>query len=104
MSSQDINPQQPTTDAPEQKPASARFLWLAIVSLILTVVAWVAGSWNGYAAVAIAAVAIVLGAMALRSRRHRDRNLAITSIIAAAVLLVVIVAFFIVIYLGLKSI
>lgn len=97
----------PQAEGPEEQTPpqeSRRFMWLAIVSIVLTAVAWVAGSWNGFVAVTLSAVAIVAGALALKSHRHAVRNTAITSIIAAAVLLVVIVAFFIVIYLGLKSI
>ncbi|MDE6300330.1 MAG: hypothetical protein K2M19_01260 [Muribaculaceae bacterium] len=80
------------------------FVWLAILSLILTLVAWIAGSYSGIAAIAISAAAIVAGAFALRSHRRGVRNTAITSIIAAAVLLVVVAAFMIVIYMGLKAV
>ncbi len=80
-----------------------RFVWLAIVSILLTVGAWIAGTFNGIAAIAVSAAAIVAGAMALKSRRNAVRNTAITSIIAAAVLLVVVAAFLIVIYAGMKA-
>ena len=83
---------------------TSRFVWLAVISIILTVVAWIAGGYSAVAAVIVSAVAIVTGALALKSHRHGVRNTAITSIIAAAVLLVVICAFFIVIYVGLKSV
>lgn len=83
---------------------SKRFVWLAVLSIILTIASWVACSYSAVAAIVGSAVAIVLGICALRSRRHGVRNTAITSIIAAAVLLVVIAAFCIVIYLGLKSV
>lgn len=106
-------PGTPEATAPAQAPEAAeaaapkesgRFVWLAVVSLILTVAAWIAVSYNGFAAIAVAAAAILCGALALKSRRHAIRNTAITAIIAAAVLLVVIAAFFIVIYIGLKSV
>lgn len=96
--------------ADDQPPAPARthesrnFVWLAVISIVLTVAAWVAGSFNGIVAICICVAAIVAGAFSLKSRRHGVRNTAITSIIAAAVLLVVISAFLTVIYIGLKSI
>lgn len=96
--------------APDDAPTSAtpgesrNFLWLAVVSIILTVAAWIAGSFNGITAMILCVAAIVAGAFSLKSRRHSVRNTAITSIIAAAVLLVVVAAFLMVIYIGLKSI
>lgn len=96
-----------STEAPGQPVAggeSKRFVWLAVLSIILTIAAWIGGSYNGFVAIAVSAVAIVCGALALKSHRNAVRNTAITSIIAAAVLLVVIAAFFIVIYVGLKSV
>lgn len=117
MNEQDIN--KTTAAAPETKDSATaaqqqlqpkrptearRFVWLAVFSIILTIAAWIAGSFNGYAAIAISAAAIVVGALALKSHRHSVRNTAITSIIAAAVLLVVVAAFLIVIYVGMKSV
>lgn len=81
-----------------------KYAWLAIISILLTAIAWIAGSYSGIAAIAVSACAIVLGFLALKSRRNLIRNTAITAIIASAVLFVVVVAFFIVIYLGLKTI
>lgn len=105
----DITTSAPAVDAtPAQAvPAShesRNFVWLAVISIILTVAAWVAGSFNGIAAICICVAAIVAGAFSLKSRRHGVRNTAITSIIAASVLLVVIAAFLTVIYLGMKAI
>ena len=79
-------------------------MWLAVASILLTVISWAAAGYNAMIAVGVSAVAVVVGAMSLRSRRHGVRNTAITSIIAAAVLLVVIVAFLIVVNVGVKSI
>lgn len=90
-------------NAPSSKEAS-RFVWLAVISIILTIAAWIAGGYNAVAAIVISAAAIVTGAFALKSHRNGVRNTAITSIIAAAVLLVVISAFCIVIYVGLRSV
>lgn len=92
---------QEITQAPKE---SRNFVWMAVISIVLTAVAWIIGSYSGTAAIIISASAIVLGALALKSHRHIIRNTAITAIIASAVLLVVIVAFFIVIYLGMKTI
>lgn len=79
-------------------------MWLAIISIILTILSWIGASYSAWAGIALAAAAVIAGAFALKSRRHGVRNTAITSIIAATVLLVVIVAFIIVIYVGLKSV
>ncbi len=99
-------PDTPEVSAPEtvaaEAPKGARTGWLAVLSLLVTVAAWIVANINGYVAVAISAAAIVLGAIALRSKRHLVRNTAITSIIAAGVLMVVLAAFIIVIYLGLR--
>ena len=81
-----------------------RFVWLALVSLTLTILAWILGGYSAIAAIITSAAAIVTGAFALKSHRHGVRNTAITSIIAAAALLVVISAFCLVIYIGLKSV
>lgn len=83
---------------------SRNFVWLAVISAVLTVGAWVAGGFNGILAIILCVAAIVAGSFSLKSRRHGIRNTAITSIIAAAVLLVVVSAFLMVIYIGLKSI
>ena len=90
-------------EAPSPHEAK-RFVWMAVISILLTIAAWVAGTFSGIVALIISAVAIVVGALALKSHRHAVRNTAITSIIAAAVLLVVIAAFLIVIYVGLKAV
>lgn len=91
----------PVTISPHE---AKRFVWLAIVSIVLTILAWILGSYSALAAIITSAAAIVTGALALKSHRHGVRNTAITSIIAAAVLLVVISAFCIVIFIGLKSV
>lgn len=93
-----------TPGQPAVPAESKRFVWLAVVSIALTIAAWVTGNYSGFGAIVVSAVAIVCGALALKSHRSAVRNTAITSIIAAAVLLVVIAAFFIVIYVGLKSV
>lgn len=94
-----------TAQEPATQPRESRnFVWLAVISIALTIIAWIAGNYNGVVAMAVSAAAIVAGALALKSHRNSVRNTAITSIIAAAVLLIVIAAFLIVIYLGIKSI
>lgn len=103
-------PAEAETHTSQQAPASAapgesrNFVWLAVVSIVLTVAAWIAGSFNGIAAMILCVAAIVAGAFSLKSRRHSVRNTAITSIIAAAVLLVVVAAFLMVIYIGLNKV
>ena len=82
----------------------ARYAWLAFVSILFTVAAWIFGSCSGEVAIVGSALGIAAGAFAMKSQRKSVRNTAITSIIAAAVLLIVVSAFYIVIYAGLKTI
>lgn len=100
----DIEQQPSAATMPAGQGGNAGFVWLAVISLVLTIAAWIAGSFSGIGAIVISALAIVAGAFALRSHRRGVRNTAITSIIAAAVLLVVVAAFMIVIYMGLKAV
>lgn len=75
---------------------------LPLLSLILAVGAWVTlGYYTGYAAMAVAAAAIIAGAFACRRPRGAWRNTAISAIIASAVLIVVVLAFVIVLKIGL---
>lgn len=106
QNSEPVLPDSATTDHQEtvQPKESRNFVWMAVISIVLTAIAWIAGNYSGVAAIIISVVAIVLGALALKSHRHTIRNTAITSIIASAVLLVVVLAFIIVIYLGMKTI
>ncbi len=112
-----VTPEQPVAAAADTEPSTAtatatadaapvrgRFVWLAVASIFLTVISWICAGYNAWAAIVVAAVAIVAGALALKSHRRGVRNTAITSIIAATVLLVVVAAFLIVIYIGLKAI
>ncbi len=105
MIDQDKTPKQ-ASEAPQVlgTTRTRKLMWLAVVSIFLTVAAWIIGSFSGFAALAVSAAAIVAGAFALKSRRNGVRNTAITSIIAAGVLIVVISAFMIVLYVGMRSI
>lgn len=78
-----------------EKPASEkrRYPWLAVISLLLCIGAWIAATKNGFVTLAIGAAAIIAGAFSLGSRRAAVRNTAITSIIATAVLIIVVGAF-----------
>ena len=102
----EVNPPQAADTCPagEWPCESRRFMWLAIVSIIITALSWISAGFNAWLGIGLSAVAVVIGALALKSHRHSIRNTAITSIIAATVLLVVISAFLIVIYLGLKTV
>lgn len=91
-------------DGQDVPSGHGRFVWLAIASIFMTVISWICAGYNAWAAIVVAAAAIVTGALALKSHRRGVRNTAITSIIAATVLLVVVAAFLIVIYIGLKAI
>ncbi len=83
----------------QEKVDAARpgYAWLAVLSIVLTLVAWVCATGNGIVAMLVGAVAILCGAFAERSPRGGVRNVATTSIIAATVLLVVIAAFMLVV-------
>lgn len=75
---------------------------LPLLSLLLAVGAWVTlGYYTGYAAMAVAAAAIIAGGFACRRPRGAWRNTAISAIIASAVLIVVVLAFVIVLKIGL---
>ena len=97
---------QPAAEEITQQPAKTHTsaVWLAIGALVLTLIAWISCYYSGICAVVLSAIAIVMGAFALRSHKRSVRNTAITAIIAAAVLLVVVAAFMIVINMGLKSV
>ncbi|MBO4977425.1 MAG: hypothetical protein J6C67_01755 [Muribaculaceae bacterium] len=86
----------------EAKVTPARSPLLAWVAVGLTLAAWATLIWlDGYAAMAVAAAAVVVGFLAVSGRSTPVKNLAITAIIAATVLLVVLAAFLIVIKIGL---
>lgn len=77
---------------------------MAWVSVALTVIAWfVLIESNGYAAMAVAAAAVIAGFIAMPGRAKAVRNLAVTSVTAAMVLLVVVASFIIVLKIGLGS-
>ena len=92
-----IEAQQPSSEATATSASAPiekrRYPWLAVLSLVLCVGAWVAATVSGYLTLAVGAAAIVAGAFSLGSHRPAVRNTAITSIIAAAVLIVVVGAF-----------
>lgn len=84
--------------APSAAPAPSekrRYAWLAVLTLILCVAAWVASTFNGYTTIVLCVASIVCGAFSLGSRRAVVRNTSITAIIASAVLLLVVGAFMI---------
>lgn len=107
---QDIEPRQPEAKGSEKERVELdneehyRSPALAWISVALTLGAWVVLMLaNGYAAMAIAAAAVIAGFFAMPGRSRAVRNLAITSVIAAIVLLVVLTAFIIVIKIGLAA-
>lgn len=78
---------------------------LAWISLALTVAAWLTLMLftDGYAAMAVAAAALIVGFLSMRGSSRAIRNIAITAVIASTVLLVVLTAFIIVIKIGLQG-
>ena len=100
---------QQDTATPEQQTAKTadtqgcsrnRF---ALISIIITVIAWVILSLNGIAALCVAVAGFVTACFGLKAATRAWRNTAVTSIVASSVLIVVISAFLIVIYIGLNS-
>ena len=86
---------------PDAHPLCGR---LALLSLAVAIVAWLCLMLQGYVALFVGILAVVLGVAGLRSSRPLRRNCAITAIIAAGVLLVVLSAFLFVILWGINSI
>ena len=75
----------------------------ALISIIITVIAWVILSLNGIAALCIAVIGFITACFGLKAATRAWRNTAVTSIVASSVLIVVVSAFMIVIYIGLNS-
>ena len=78
--------------------------WMAAAGAVLAVGAWIALSFNGYAALGIGIAAFAASCMGLGAHTRPWRNLATTALIASAVIMVVLAAFLIVIFWGLNSI
>lgn len=92
--------QQTAKTADTQGRSRNRF---ALISIIITVIAWVILSLNGIAALCVAVAGFVTACFGLKAATRAWRNTAVTSIVASSVLIVVISAFLIVIYIGLNS-
>lgn len=85
--------------AQTKPPRSSALAWVA---LVLTLLAWAALLWfNGYAALAVAALAVVAGLASLPHTRISAKRLATTAIIASLVLIVVVSAYLVVLKIGL---
>lgn len=76
--------------------------WLALLSLILAIGAWVMLSASGYTALGIAALAVVAGMIDVCRFHGPWRTVSVTGIIAGAVLIVVVTAFIMVMKIGLR--
>lgn len=95
---------QADTAPPVTTPAEKKSGWMPLAAIVLAVAAWITlARATGYAAMAVAAAAIIVGAFGCRRRAGAWRNVAITAIIAAAVLIVVVLAFIIVLNIGLAK-
>lgn len=95
-----------TTQAVASAPASVPVwhMWMAALSAVLALCAWVTLCFNGYAALALGIAAFVSSILGLRAATRAWRNLATTALIASGVIIVVLAAFLIVIFWGLNSI
>lgn len=103
---QDEKPADESTPAAEAAETDikkrSKFSKFALISLILTLVAWLMLMlpWKngGIVAMVIAIVSVVTSILGLRSPRRGWRDIATTSLIASAVLAVIVLAFIIVLY------
>lgn len=83
-----------TVNAPEERNVARAWVW---VSVVLTLAAWAVLLWsNGCAALAVAIVAIVVGAIGVSKVSFLLRRVAVSAIIASAVLAIVVSAYLIV--------
>lgn len=100
--------QQPAPEAaiePAQPAQQATWhTWMAAIGAFLALTAWIALSFNGYAALTAGVAAFAAACLGLRAHTRPWRNLAITALIASAVIMVVLTAFLIVIFWGLNSV
>ena len=94
----------PETAPVIKKDSRAKFNKFALLSIILTLAAWVVLSFEGKVALGISVFAFILGCVGLKSSTRTWRNTAITAIVASAVLMVVLSAFLIVIFVGLNAV
>ncbi|MDE6270860.1 MAG: hypothetical protein K2M12_08440 [Muribaculaceae bacterium] len=78
--------------------------WMAALSGVLALCAWVALCFNGYTALGLGIAGFVSSILGLRAATRAWRNLATTALIASVVIIVVLTAFLIVIFWGLNSI
>lgn len=92
------------SSAPEAVDSRKKFNTFALISILLTIAAWIILSFEGDVALGVSVVAFVAGCIGLRASKQVWRNTAITSLVASAVLIVVLVAFKIVFYIGLNAI
>lgn len=93
-----------TDDGTKAKEPMTVYDRLAMLSVVVTIIAWVVLSFNGVVALIISALAFTGACFGLKASRRLSRNVAITSIVASSVLMVVVGAFLIVIYVGLSSV
>lgn len=91
------------TDTDKRVPLSI-YDRLAMLSMIVALVAWIALAFDGVVALIVATLAFVAACFGLKGARRLSRNVAITSIVASSVLMVVVGAFLIVIYIGLSAV
>lgn len=73
-----------------------RFNVFALLSIFVTIAAWVILSINGEVALGVSIAAFVLSCLGLKAATRTLRNTAITSLVASTVLMVVLAAFLIV--------
>ncbi|MGN1251388.1 MAG: hypothetical protein ACI4US_00740 [Muribaculaceae bacterium] len=75
---------------PAARPAKK---WAAVISFVITVLAWVALPFNEVATLVLGVAGLITSIIALRQPRGAWRNLTLVAIVAAAVLLLVLAIF-----------
>lgn len=87
----EVKPAQAAADeAPAARPAKK---WAAVISFVITVLAWVALPFNEVATLVLGVAGLITSIIALRQPRGAWRNLTLVAIVAAAVLLLVLAIF-----------
>lgn len=96
---QEVKPAQAAADdAPAAQPEAAPAArpakkWAAVISFVITVLAWVALPFNEVATLVLGVAGLIASIIALRQPRGAWRNLTLVAIVAAAVLLLVLTIF-----------
>jgi len=99
----DDEPEKVAPAVPAAVKPAYRSPLLLISSAVTALVAWAALMWiDGFAALGLGVLSVLLGAFGMRGCSRGWRNLGVTAIICSTVLIVVVAAFLIVVKIGLS--